>query len=261
MKDRSLFISILLFFHLALSVSVGLLLEGEIPLRLGTAAALLLPVLLLSHSPSPSARLHFAPKAHAYLFLLLLPLFVLTTAGVSIGTGELFRRLGLPVSGATPLDSLPMAILFDALLPAVCEELFCRGALFAVLRPMGRRTAILFSAALFAFMHGSPAQLPYAFLAGVLLALLYELTGSLLFPILFHFANNLVSLLLIFGAPPVLVFTLLGGIAALGLLLFCLCARRAGLVLPEEEEEAPVRELLLSPSVAYLAIMALLLVL
>ena len=264
MKERSLFASILLFFQLALSVTVGLLFRDELLLRIGTAASLLLPLLFLPRAPRPREPLRFAvAERRQFLYLLLFPAFVLLTAGVSIGTGALCRLFGLPTPGGTAMDTLTAAILLDACLPAVCEELFCRGALYSVLRPAGRRVAVLFTAILFALMHASPTQLPYALLAGILLAFLYELSGSLLFPILFHFGNNLLSLLLMFGASPVRVFPILGGAAAVGLCLFFLLARRSGLSLPTREERpwAPSRELLLSPLSAYILIMLLLSVL
>ena len=256
MKTRMTFLTLLLFFELTLAVTAGML-GGGIAARLGMAAALALPLLLLLRAPAGTPPLSFAVgKRRAYLSLLLLPLFVFTTAGVSLLWGAVAKLLGLTLTGAVPMESLPLALLFDAALPAVLEELFCRGALFSVLRPMGRRVAVLGSALLFALMHASPAQLPYALVAGILLALLYEGTGSLLFPILFHFGNNLLSLLLLFGLPTGATLAVLGALSVLGLLLLLFLLKGDPPRLPEREAHpySGFREFFRSPLLLYLAV-------
>lgn len=256
MKPRMTFLTLLLFFELTLAVTAGML-GGGIAARLGMVAALGLPPLLLLRAPAGTPPITLAVRdRRTWLSLLLLPLFILITAGTSLLWGFVADLLGLALSGAVPMESFLLALLFDAALPAVLEELFCRGALFSVLRPMGRRVAVLGSALLFSLMHASLAQLPYALVAGILLALVYELTGSLLFPILFHFANNLVSLLLLRGLSSVLTFALLGGAAVLGLLLLFLLLRRDPPRLPEREARpySGFRELFLSPVSLYIAV-------
>ena len=257
MKLRMTFVTILLFAELALAVTAGSLGGGEIATRIGMALALTLPLLLLSRAPlgTPPIRLAVRDR-RAWWTLLLLPSFILLTALVSLGWSALAELIGLPLQGAVPLSSVALAILFDALLPAVCEEIFCRGLLFSSLRPMGRRAAVLGSAFLFSLMHANPAQIPYAFTAGVLLALLLEYTGSLLLPILFHFGNNLLSLATFFGLPLPQFFILLGGAVALTLPAFLLWARKAHL--PRPPHEATPRHLLsdffLSPLLLWIAV-------
>ncbi len=258
MKPRMTFVTLLLFFELALSVTVELLAGGgELYARLGMLLALLLPLLFLFRAPLGTPPFGFRVKdRRAWLFLLLVPAFVLLTAATSVAFTALCRVLGISLSAVTPLSSPLLAILFDALMPALLEELFCRGAVFSALRPMGRRTAIFGSALLFSLMHANLSQLPYAFVAGVLLAALYELTGSLLFPMLFHFANNLLSLSLYFGLPSPVFFATVGGAAAVTLPLFFLLARQGGYVSPKREV-APVgalREFFLSPLLLYIAV-------
>ncbi len=258
MKPRMTFVTLLLFFELALSVTAGLFAgSGEIYPRIGMLVALLLPLLFLRRAPIGTPPIGFAVKdRRAWLFLLLLPPFVLLTAATSLGFSALSRLLGIPLTGVVPMSVPLLAILFDALIPALCEELFCRGALFSVLRPMGRRGAILGSALLFALMHANLAQIPYAFVAGVLLGALYELSGSLLLPILFHLANNLFSILLHYGLPLPLFFILLGAASAVAIPLFILLARRLSMKPPRRE--APphsfLREFFLSPLLLYIAV-------
>lgn len=255
MRERMLFITVLLFAELALAVTSGALPSGW-PGRLGMAAALLLPLLFLKHAPAGTTPLRFAFGERRKLSVLwLLPLFILVTALTSLAFGEICRLIGIPLRESAPLASLPLAILLDAALPALCEELFCRGALFSVLRPMGRRTAVFGSALLFSLMHLNLAQLPYAFVAGVLLALLYEWSGSLLLPMLFHLGNNLVSLSLFFGFPGEYFFPSLLLASLLGLLLFL----RVACKLPRLSREGwgepfPLRGFFLSPLLLWLSI-------
>lgn len=256
------FVTLLLFAELALSVTAGYLsLLGEIPARLGMAAAFTLPLLFLLRAPEGTPRLTFRPRGGTAPLLLLLPHFILATAAVS-GLATLVAGLfGITLGGATPLSQPPASILFDAALPAVCEELFCRGALFSVLRPMGRRTAVIGSAILFALLHASVAQIPYALVAGLILALLYESSGSLLYPMLFHLANNLFSLLLFFCGHTALFMGILGGAALLATVLLLPLARRIPLPAREEPPRGALRELLLSPIWLWIAIILTLTVL
>lgn len=199
MHARGNYLSLLLLCELSL-VLVASLIPYEIARRLMVALALLSPLLLLRRAPGGTPRpILLPPSRRSLSLLLLLPAFVLTILGVSYAWGWLAALIGLDLKGATPLSSLPLALLFDALLTAVCEEIFCRGAIYTCLRPLGRRTAVFISALIFALMHANLAQIPYAFVAGLLLAGLYELSGCLLLPMLFHFATNALSLLLMNG--------------------------------------------------------------
>lgn len=256
MKPRMTFVALLLFAELALAVTAGML-EGELAARIGMLAALTLPLLFLLRAPADTPPISFKLyDRRAWLFLLLFPAFVLLTAAVSLGVTALFEAIGLPVKGASPMPTPAAAILLDAILPAVTEELFCRGAVFSALRPMGRRTAVLGSALLFGLMHASLAQLPYAFVAGIFLALLYECSGSLLLPVLFHLGNNLLALSLHFGLSAPHFFLLIGSASALTLPLFLHSAKRAALPLPPRESTPPhaLRSFFLSPVLLYLLI-------
>jgi membrane protease YdiL (CAAX protease family) len=194
------------------------------------------------------------PRGGAWLALLLAPAFVLLISGVAAGWGWLASRLGLTLTTAAPMDTLPAAILLDALLPAVCEELFCRGGVYSTLRPLGRRVAIPASALIFALMHASVAQIPYALLAGLILSLLYELTGGLAIPMILHFLTNLVSLFLLFKLPLLPIYLTLAGLTAVSLAVLILLWRRVGLPLPEREPPVPGawHSLLFSPLAVWL---------
>ncbi len=61
--------------------------------------------------------------------------------------------------------------------------------------------AITISAVLFSLIHMNPAQMPYAFLAGLLLGWMYWRTGSILPGIAYHWANNSVAYILFRAYP------------------------------------------------------------
>jgi hypothetical protein len=81
------------------------------------------------------------------------------------------------------------------LLAPLAEELVFRGAILRALLDSHYRpvTAIAVSALLFAAIHMNPAQLPHAFLIGLLLGWMYWRTGSILPGMAFHWANNSVA--------------------------------------------------------------------
>lgn len=87
--------------------------------------------------------------------------------------------------------ALPLAFLFVAVLPAVCEEVVTRGVIqnsFQFIR--SKWLIILLVAACFGAMHRSAWRfLPTALLGGALAYIMYE-TGNLLYAMLFHFCQN-----------------------------------------------------------------------
>lgn len=85
------------------------------------------------------------------------------------------------------------------------EELVFRGAILRTLlrtsfgRPQGYAPttfnsicAIAVSALIFALVHVNPAQMPHAFIVGLLLGWMYTRTGSILPGVAFHWVNNTV---------------------------------------------------------------------
>ena len=84
------------------------------------------------------------------------------------------------------------------LLAPLAEEIVFRGAalrslLASRLSPLA---AIVISALLFAVAHLNPAQMPHAFLVGLLLGWMYWRTGSILPGMAYHWANNSVAYVL-----------------------------------------------------------------
>ena len=145
--------------------------------------------------PLPTKRaffdtLPFYPIAIALIFLL------------SFLTSLLLGALGL--ESETVLEGpIVLSLLTHALLPALCEELLFRCLFLKALLPHGKRKAVLVSALLFSLAHCSLFQIPYAFVAGVLLALVDILSHSLLPSLILHLTNNALGVLwLYYGNAP-----------------------------------------------------------
>lgn len=99
------------------------------------------------------------------------------------------------------------------LLAPLAEEIVFRGAILRSLlgwnkangqQPIANSQAfpaIIVSALLFALVHMNPAQMPYAFIAGLLLGWMYWRTGSILPGMAYHWANNSVAYILYHAYP------------------------------------------------------------
>lgn len=86
-----------------------------------------------------------------------------------------------------------------ALLAPLVEELVFRGAILRSLLdkwPLRPGIAIIVSALVFSFCHGNPAQMPHAFIAGLLLGWMYWRTDSIVPGIALHWTNNSISFVL-----------------------------------------------------------------
>lgn len=85
------------------------------------------------------------------------------------------------------------------LMAPLSEELVLRGAVLRSLLRSSRLSpwgAIAISAALFALVHFNPAQMPHAFLIGLLLGWMYYRTDSILPGVAFHWVNNSIAYVL-----------------------------------------------------------------
>ena len=96
----------------------------------------------------------------------------------------------------SPTDLL-LNIIVVAVLPAIAEELFFRGALQSILERWTRRPiiAIALSSFLFSLFHLSFYKILPIFLLGAVLGTLFYITRNLWYSIFFHFVNNTMALL------------------------------------------------------------------
>lgn len=93
-------------------------------------------------------------------------------------------------------QSLPIAVLVIALLPAVCEEALHRGAILAHLRSLKSDwLIILIMGALFGLFHLNFSRFLSTATLGALLSYLMVKRNNLVLPMLMHFLNNLISTL------------------------------------------------------------------
>lgn len=95
----------------------------------------------------------------------------------------------------------PLMLFLMAVTPAFCEEVVFRGVVYGGYRRGGNKFfAVILSGFMFGVMHGNLNQALYAFVIGVLLALLFESTGSIFTTMLFHFIYNAQSCCLMYLA-------------------------------------------------------------
>ncbi len=79
----------------------------------------------------------------------------------------------------------------------ITEEFLVRGLIYKRMRRWAPALAsAIISAALFGVIHGNLVQFVYAFIIGMILALIYEKTKTIWIPILFHLVANFVSILI-----------------------------------------------------------------
>lgn len=96
---------------------------------------------------------------------------------------------------SNPLE-IVLYIISTAIVPAFAEEFAFRGILMGTLRKFGDSFAIITSAIIFGAMHGNIAQIPFAFILGLVLAYVACKTNSILPSIIIHFLNNFYAVML-----------------------------------------------------------------
>ena len=107
--------------------------------------------------------------------------------------------VGEMLSLTNPADLL-LQIFVVALVPAVCEELFFRGALQQLLQEWFRNAhvAVIVASLIFSLVHGDIYGFVPRFFLGVLLGYLFLQSGSLLVNVCAHFFNNALIVVLFF---------------------------------------------------------------
>jgi membrane protease YdiL (CAAX protease family) len=99
----------------------------------------------------------------------------------------------LPGNGA----QIILALAAVGIMPAILEELLFRGALLEGLkRELRPKVALIITALLFAFMHGSLTGLPAHIALGFVITLLALRQNNLQLPMIYHFSHNAASLII-----------------------------------------------------------------
>lgn len=91
-----------------------------------------------------------------------------------------------------------VAFAVIAVLPAVTEEFVYRGMLFGGYRKRSILMGAIVSGLVFGLMHGNLNQLMYAFVMGVVFALIDEITGSTVSSMVMHLLVNGTSVVLVY---------------------------------------------------------------
>ena len=110
-------------------------------------------------------------------------------------------RTDLAADTFKTLMNTPWGYLAIGIFAPLVEETVFRGAIqrealkFFCGKGMSHWVAIAFTALLFAAAHGNPAQMPHAFLVGLLLGWLCYRSGSIVPGIVVHWVNNSVAFL------------------------------------------------------------------
>lgn len=103
-----------------------------------------------------------------------------------------YNELAEVTMAGQPMWKLLLAV---GILGPIAEELTFRGLIFRRMKDsMGTFMAVLLSSLLFGIYHGNVIQFIYAFLMGLVLAIIYHRTGTLWTAVLAHIAANLWSL-------------------------------------------------------------------
>ena len=133
-------------------------------------------------------------KEGALLTLPLVAPALLSVIGISFLTSYLLSLAGK--TGGTVLQGDFLGLfLLHALIPAALEELVFRYVPMTLIAPHSKKSAVVISALLFAFVHCDPFEIPYALFAGFLYIIADLALDSVLPSIVLHLANNTVAIL------------------------------------------------------------------
>lgn len=124
--------------------------------------------------------------------------------------------IGLPDMTADKLPALmnnPLCIFCIVLVAPIAEELVFRQAVIGALleKEKSSAKAIVLSAVLFAIVHVNPAQMPVAFVIGILLGWFYVRTGSVVTSAACHVLNNTLGVISFHALPDTKLTSLFGG--------------------------------------------------
>ncbi len=137
-------------------------------------------------------------KEKLKLFLPLIFPTVLVIFLISALSAALIGSLFGAQSAVDVGDSLPVALLVHALLPAIFEELLFRIMPIKMLARYSARLTVIISSLYFALVHNSFFSIPYALFAGAVFMCVDLLCDSVIPSLVMHFVNNAISILWMF---------------------------------------------------------------
>ncbi|MHC4549069.1 MAG: ABC transporter permease subunit/CPBP intramembrane protease [Planctomycetota bacterium] len=187
------FVVVALMFYLSSNITttaeaIGAFVKAQL-------VAVLLPTILFAYRGRVHVRRTFslaAPRAA------ILPVVVVAAAS-TLTLVVAFQQYVMPARDPQGFEKLvglmadlPGWVFFCmlAVVPPICEEIFCRGFLLAAFRPRFGSKAILITAVLFGALHLDWMRFPATCAAGLMLGYVCVRTGSLFAAILFHMTYN-----------------------------------------------------------------------
>lgn len=110
----------------------------------------------------------------------------------------IYSKLGMDYNVLESFEVLPGAGILDkviyfvgiAIVPAIFEELLFRKAILNYSKRFGKLFAVLFSALIFGLIHMNLSQGIFAFILGIIFAIIAIKTNSIKITMLLHFLNN-----------------------------------------------------------------------
>jgi membrane protease YdiL (CAAX protease family) len=95
-----------------------------------------------------------------------------------------------------------VSLLISAVMPAVCEEILCRGFIQYTFSGLKNKWLIIgVIGVLFGIFHWSPFRFAPTMLLGLMLAYIMFETRNLALPVIFHFTNNAFTLAISYASP------------------------------------------------------------
>lgn len=184
---------------------------------ISATTSFLLPALLFGYYSSPGSLPYIGIRRSASPIILLLSVVLLFSIQPFISFAghlneqihfgafqkylqqmeEMYERAMKTFLRMHSLGDLAFNLFVMALMPAVCEELFFRGAFQKVLLRLSNRPwlAILSSSLVFALLHGTFLKIIPIFILGIMLGTIYHVTRNIWYTIVIHFINNGLALL------------------------------------------------------------------
>lgn len=152
-------------------------------------------------SPQPQLSIYSAPKASAFKTIIIIFLSVFGCLAAMFSTGfitSFFEGFGFTFSsGEDPVinNAMDIVAMFvgTAVIPPLVEEFAMRHVVMQPLRKYGNSFAILASALAFGVFHGTPTQIPFAFLCGLFLGYAVIATESIWTGVIIHAIVNSLS--------------------------------------------------------------------
>lgn len=178
---------------LSLTLNISILNANSVITMIIFIISLLVPTLFVNIYTDKGDDKKDLKEGTKWLFI-----FLTIVAIIQLGLGYIFEKLGLGYDIIEKVNmydssSILSKVLFFiqiAVLPAIFEELYIRGAVFSFSKKYGKTFAIFASAILFSVIHLNITQSVFAFLMGILLSLLVVKSKSLIPSMLLHFINN-----------------------------------------------------------------------